>query len=892
MHLSSSIMEFRPCKQQWDSMDENWRLNMKKRRPSTSRTYRGQQDYLLDYHSRTSRMIASRLSRLEPPNHILVFRSGSLQVVAILPRLRLRFSVNDHQLSCDTFPKTVVDDNQSCGTLIGLRSRLVLRSTIDINHDMRLSRSVLVTHGAFNIQRGTHHVEVLTDTSKLQSVSYSKFDIDEELGRLGGEANLTDRLLKIYLHAITSYCLPDPLLERMGVEQALLELSSGAVHSFTRLESPELRILALIGTVTPRRVFYPAHLQCMESVEWLPISVFAQHFAFAPMVKNLLAYAQVQGIFSPLSESTSASLVALVQEIDRHRVETLLQRAGSRSAILYPAGLVVGREGNRPAYSVIDFDHRGRGVNPSDVRTSDSDVSTVAQAVRLVRLQHHGIESSLKQDLLDAFGCTVEPSARILELGYSPEWYSPKLSTHWIRMFNLARHSHQHGTAGHHALAFSLATLSYRSASLRIWIPVLAAIAHNHSMRTIAPPKWTSYDLSQGFERVQSRVETLIRSHELPTESTPAGLLSAGYQESGRDFANRQQTMYRQGINSRVPEFARQLMRQHVPLRSPGSDYLSWFDVERCLDATTNYFEHCAHNSALRRHLDEVERVLHSASTPQIEMSIRRIHSVASKLVHTSVRKKTLRVAGIKYRGLRGLPFLPSTCPVFPPSTPTHLQCDGFFEDIQHLNRTSDDPIRDLEDLVEELTASGDSIRCLYGSDLRESLLALQQKSTTTPRVLRTRSAVSDALSTALLATSVRYQIAWQGQLQQLRESSTPQSGIIGTVLELSGLMPRHSLPDFLRVLREEPSCRGIMLLARLVILYQQLERMRKLVVNWKPEDLVKEYTNWRPESTESADDLLLQVTGIVVLVFSVLIVARSTPTSASANTSPPLRRK
>jgi hypothetical protein len=438
MHLGSHTMEFRPHEQQWKSSDENWRLHLDSL--LISRTYRGQHDHLLDYHSRTFRMISSRISRLEPANHVLVFRSGGLRVSALLPRLRLRFSLADSCLSCDTFPQTVVDDDQSCGTMIGLRNRLVLQSTINTNRDMRLSRSVLITHGTFDVQRNTHHVRVFTDTSKQRSVLYSKFEVDEELGRLSGEANLTNRLLKIYLHIITTYCLPDPLLQRMGVEQALLELSSGAVHSFTRLEPSELHMLTLIGTVTPRRLFYPAHLQCMESVEWLPISVFAQHFAFAPMVKNLLTYAQSQGIFSAFSKTMEDQLLASVQEVDRNRAETLLERAGSRTALLYPAGLIYGREGNRPACSVVDVNHHGRGS--SGVSPIDSNVTAVAQAVRLVQQHHDGVDWNLKQKLFDAFGSSVMPSKEVLELGYSSEWYTPQLPTHWLQMFDLARHSH------------------------------------------------------------------------------------------------------------------------------------------------------------------------------------------------------------------------------------------------------------------------------------------------------------------------------------------------------------------------------------------------------------------------------------------------------------------
>jgi hypothetical protein len=55
------------------------------------------------------------------------------------------------------------------------------------------------------------------------------------IGRLMDNGSLHSKLFLAYLHALTSFCLPDPLLQRTGTELALSILRSAAVRSFDRL---------------------------------------------------------------------------------------------------------------------------------------------------------------------------------------------------------------------------------------------------------------------------------------------------------------------------------------------------------------------------------------------------------------------------------------------------------------------------------------------------------------------------------------------------------------------------------------------------------------------------------------------------------------------------------
>jgi hypothetical protein len=852
MNLATQVMEFRPRQDPWTSNPENWCLRMKSGQPSIRRLHRRAEEHLVDYHSPTFGMLSKRVSRLEEACDLIIIRTTNLLVYAILPRLRLQFSINGTKLACDTFPNTAVDDDQSCGTLIGLRNRLVLRSTLNTGANMRLSRSVLIPHGTFNVERQGHHVHVNTDTSDRASVTYSRFDVDDELGRLSGESNLTDRLLKIYLHAVTTSPLPDPLLQRMGVEQALQELSSGAVHSFLRLDESQFRMLDLIDSITPRRAFYPPNMRCMETVEWSPLSVFAQHAAFAPLVHGIMQHAQTMSMFD----------TSTIWELPSSRQDYLLQRAAGRVAQFYPASMSLGRQGNTPNFTVVDETYGGRVRG----ETTEVDVNAAAQAVQLVWLQYTGVNSMLQQDLLQAFSSNrVQPPAHALRLGYHPDWSQLQLRTHWLAMYDLARHSHRKGTAGRHALAFSLCTMSYTSTFLRIWVPILAAVASNHRIRTTDPPEWTSYDFSHGFEPRKSQVEALIVQHSLPMQDTPAYNLVQRSDESGQEHLNRQQSAHYNAVQSKAREWAQHLMGQRGTLYSSGFDYNKWLDEDDCLASVTEYFDHCAHNAELRQHLGTVGSTLRDGSNAMTEVFIDQTKSRSFELVDASTRTGAFERPRTVYRKISGI--FPRAARTDPPGLiHYHLQLEHFLQ-LARVDERVSSSHSDLLRLIDELQLDNDSIRRLYGDDLSRSLLALQQGPSVTPHVQIAHQATPGDLSQTLQHASMHYRKLWQTQLQRIQElhiaSVEPDLQVI---LALSGLMARHALSDCMKTMsarsdpQGDPEPHPIVCLSRLFILYQQLERMRKLAAGNRFGDLAKEYANWRPVSYESSDDILLQV--------------------------------
>lgn len=294
----------------------------------------GKRERLLDIRSPTAAMISSVLNPLESGQFIDVrcYSSGIGGVSAHLPRLNLEFFINPGgELECRQFPGMVVDRDQNMGTLVGLENRLVVHQSS--------VRSVIIPYGKIHFETCDSHIRAWIDTKGLQKVKYHIYTIDTRLGRLVGNGSLASNLYKTFLHAITSYCLPDPLTRgegtyqalagRTGTEEALAGLRAAATWSFQTLdnEGVEADLLKLISSLTPGRIYYPQHLKNMQTVEWNCLSPVSQHDEFYAIVSSIFAHASRFHIFREGSQEPKVS--TYIKETSDCN---LLERAAVRNA--------------------------------------------------------------------------------------------------------------------------------------------------------------------------------------------------------------------------------------------------------------------------------------------------------------------------------------------------------------------------------------------------------------------------------------------------------------------------------------------------------------------------------------------------------------------------------
>jgi hypothetical protein len=853
---------------QWQSSPSNWKITLAtpgQQVPCAVRVGSNEDtEYLLDYRSPSFDMLAQRLSGLEKSTFMqVVYVPRTRLAYVVLPRLRLRFTLAaDGSLESNDLPSMVVDPSQSSGTFVGLRNQLVLCHK---NPALRHQRCILIPHGSdiCSVQQDGH-VRITIDTPDIASVRYHRYDIDGDLGRLSTQSSLTSRLFKIYLHAITSSYLPDPLTRQTGVEQALWELTSAASCSSMTLQASDVAMLDLIGSLTPRREFYPAHLRCMATIHWNPaIGVFPQHSAFAGIVQSILQHSDSLAIFHD-------STLGLKDSIDKvHREPLLLQRASTRSQYLYPSGMVTALHGIP-----------GRLISSSSQDTiytrRDTDslrLKAAMWAVRLARTRNTYLQYNLTDFITESCSSITDPEDE-LQLGYHSEWLSLSPSS-WLTLYDLCRQSNRFGRVGYHRLTFSLAALSYSCSEMRCLIPVGIAAACNWRLHEEAPPQWMSYELHYGFSPDLAIVVAMITDQfALPLPETPAEDLERDHDEDVPAHAERQRDLYIANLQSRALSLASYFFTQDInnelELPTPSDpdstedDHSRWIDTRGCLKAVSEYFTHCAHNDELRSHLIRVEAILRS-DHPRAEQHLLDFDSFQAPDIldviafSTQDRCGSSRIPTLLDRLTGTDGHLPSSVPV-PNAIHVASATDG-----HGLGLETD--FDDLTMLVDELRG-GTGIVSVYGHDLTRSLVAAKEQST----LSRSNHVVSSSPTLAKLSDFLsELKRVWQSTLSQIQSlvlAPSDSRADVDCILGVCGLLPRTTLIHMLRALTfSERSCLSperkqyLIHLAQSIVLYQHAMRMRNLAALGQEEELVVEWKNWRANfEEETEDDLLLQV--------------------------------
>ncbi|KAF8956269.1 hypothetical protein BDZ97DRAFT_1925661 [Flammula alnicola] len=606
MDVHSGEVEFRPLDRLWHQSSQNWRLVFSPDGPSRMIQRTSGTRYLIDIRSGTFQGIAGRIRPLEYSEYLTTVyevQSGTLSIE--LPRFRLSFFLSSGKLESKNMLGMVIDENQCTGTMVGLSSQLVLRHKDPRFAALPRSRCVLIPHGGvdFTLSPDQNHVRVNIDTRSnfMRQVMWYKYEIDSDLGLLVSNVNLTSRLYRIYLHALCSHPLPDPLTSQTGTDHALQELGAAGCFSFQRLTEADINLLRLIGNITPPRHYYPKHLRAMQTIKWSPhLPALSQQGTFDSAVHSILQYAQSLTIFAEPKERG----VDLDYKLDCDSF--LMTRATGRNAVYYEGGVNISP----------DFDRRHDSRDSPHITDHDSDGIEALNTSRLVYAWPVGLTRPLEtSELLEAFKEWRHMSGLIPDqsLIYTQEWLHIDLSEKWLSLYDLCRRTGQH-ISTKFELVFSFAALAYSKPSLRKYIPILLAIATIHRSFFIAPPPHSSYDLTDGFEPVRERVRSMIVSGTYDFDSSPAGQLLREPNETLSAFRYRQSMHHEEISQRRINNAADYLMNQwrcSTP-RSPfyQTDDSSWFNTEKIMTGVTAYFASCSRNTDLRSFASQVTTML------------------------------------------------------------------------------------------------------------------------------------------------------------------------------------------------------------------------------------------------------------------------------------------
>ncbi|KAG8729403.1 hypothetical protein FRC10_003931 [Ceratobasidium sp. 414] len=559
-------------------------------------------------HSLAFKDIARQLEPLESPRFLHVTQSDSdtTKIIAELPRLKLAFIVNeDLQLESCNLCGHIVDETQSGGALFGLHNQIALRPKDSVAESLPQSRISFIPYGAVKFEAQGNHVQVTVDCGSERHLTFYQYKINTDLGYLAGSNHsLTSRLYKIYLHALTSHCLPDPLTGRAGTEEALHELSESATSSFDQIDQEQARLLQLIGSLAPQRVYNPPRLQSTQATIWANFPPLAQHYAFCTTENSILDRARSLQLFDPLGFD-------LEPHVTRFN-EILLKRAAHRTRKYYPAGRVARLQTVLDGPANTDHLYEARDHHASGW-TGRGQAASWASSVVHGRWGRPTYWPGELTQLAESWNAIGDPPAELC-LTYNPDWLCLEPPSCWVSLYNLCR---QASEADWCRLCICLAAAMYSDPPLpQSLVLVLVAFATNRSFLDLAPPVHSSYQLQDEYHPTSERVRRFVMGSIRDIIHTPAINIPLYDDESNYDLSQRRQSDYNKNVAALTSELAQMWVDcwPNTPT-APSGNYSSWIDVARCLQQVQVYPRNCSKNVELKTHLDEVTQALSACPT-------------------------------------------------------------------------------------------------------------------------------------------------------------------------------------------------------------------------------------------------------------------------------------
>ena len=581
LNLSSHEVEFRPLERLWTTSTKNWRLLYHAKSPS--HLFKGDTK-LIDVRSVTFARTMDIFGALDAWEHTHVsLDDGRLNVH--FPRLDLHFFLNrENHFQCHELHR-IVDPDQSLGTMIGLKSRLVLCGIGQLvrKHD----RLLIFPQGKVSVSKSGPHVCVTMSSTKGHKIRLFRYQIDGVLRRLQGPGDITSILYKAYLHAVTSYVLPDPFTGNTGTEEALACLRSQAMSLTKPADEEVARLLKRISKLTPDRKLYPKHIRVMQQVQWNPsLSMIAQHDDFVVLAQQILASGDRFLAFYPDSKG------ALYPSRDKD----LLARAKARNH-----GLCSSRSGIDVAMNQWDISYEARDyVSSSERATNTYNVASLVQEwPKKCRVSQRLLQELQLLNTVSGFGTcfkSSEPLSELLNISFATSWGS---------LLELCRSSSQQEDT--YRLLFLFSTIAYGDKNTdSVQLPTLLAFAFSRELRAISnfPPPHASYSLFYGITFQSPSVRNIIQRRMKrfrPSRRRMTASDRLAEEEKYEDDKKKQ-------INNVLDHYNRQW-----PCRKPQAPSVAdanLLDISAAGSEINNLFAHWTHNGEFQSYISRAQLML------------------------------------------------------------------------------------------------------------------------------------------------------------------------------------------------------------------------------------------------------------------------------------------
>ncbi|KAK6529493.1 hypothetical protein TWF281_008666 [Arthrobotrys megalospora] len=841
LNLTDNTLRFHQSSVWWKdlSTSEDWILNLSD--PERREMVRGD-SYLLDMRGNIHASVHRILNPIEKINYIVTMTSGRQPISIDLPRYKLEFFINEsNEVECRSLRGWTIDPNQGTGTFIGLQNFLKLRMESQPSHN----ESILVPFGqiTWSNEGNGNHVSVRV-TPPDHERRYAIYPVDRVLNRLLDTETSKARYTRLYLHALCSGILPDPLTGRTGVDEALDGLKTAASFSLQTLHESDAKILKSIASLTPWRGFYPNNPEVMQKIGW--------EKSLPTWVQNDNFYFRIVDIFADWSRRQFLVEGSARYEPLDFGSQDLLERAKYHNS----------------AFSQGDYD-ADRRVSHCYVHSLRHELSANETHVYdIARASFQWNESNdVEVTLWKRFASLKTLSGQQSNFALS---YTPKLSesdpiTEWCSLYNWCRSSTKQDRF---TLIFVFGSWVYANASNKEVLKSLVTVAASRAFQGIAAPPYDLFEPRIGLQPQKSFVEDAFRSSGLSFEqseyaSFACTAVSRLSYEDDDEYARRRRIEYARAFESQIDAATEAVMAQssaRSPARLGGSHSL--LGVSIAMDGIRARFEVCYRNRALFEYFDRLKLLL--GPFRGIEGTISSFE--VSTMTHPALKEQPLDPA----RYSCSLPKLLSHR--IPPDTArlrelrkdhtTKIFFAGLRGQMVAAPGHSGDTIRPI---IAKLKNSTKPFTQKYADEVVESVKALED--TETPGSLKSaaRTNLGERISQYRDATA----ICEEDFLRELQSTLSPQSDL-EKLLAVSGLWPSLTKLDILQELRlkrrEQLSrewARAIVNFGEAVTWLQRSNRLRRLDPEKDIQEIEKEIRNFEKEhwnAEEYIDWLLFEI--------------------------------
>ncbi|KAK0369926.1 hypothetical protein CLIM01_12717 [Colletotrichum limetticola] len=837
---NEDCVEFCDSRTPWRHATSNWKL----RRTQNGRDWslhRGE-DVLIGINKESSLLLASILEPLEDRDWIHVIQRNSNAIFIDLPRTGLEFTLvpGTSAMVSKQYRGMVIDSLQSIGSLIGMRDKLVLRASQSLDTCLTPRRRVLVMDGNVSHVATAEHVQVRIAKDSHRKVH--TYDVDEQLGRLVSNGSLQSKLFLAYLHALTSFCLPDPLTRRTGTEEALNILGSASTRSFDCLSHENVQLLSFIAKLTPGRSYYPAHERVMQTVHWdQGLSFLSQHGLFLGRVRSIFDHASRSEFLYPERYVKPPAL----DHADAH----LLDRDNIRSS----------------TFRISDFGAelhcitKDKDYEPRD-RSVTSSSSKSHSVARMVFFNQPALFQSLPPSfgshLWDYLKQTSEVSYRsgtsvIAEIAYDSGLLLEStgfIAKNWIDL-------HRDVIPGvcKFKLMIWLATLAFATSANIGVIQTLASFRTSPQAMQVSSPAGNNFQLSKGAKVDSAMLQKVILSGAVPYNSSPEANLARNSYESSSAYDQRRSSQFKSKRQMAVNTLVSCLRSQwpckvpEIPLAHQNQNlWRTYIRVNHVLPAIKTHFRMWHDNLLFERYVNTIASNMPSA--------------VRSSQFPCPLLTTPIWSLSVARRFISGNDIFRRAKPP-PPARGLHILCQETLPELRKYDYR-------MPELLSVLRARAQgTYEQLYVDELDASFRALQRKGITS----------SNAPGSAPLKKEVL--VAY---LQQWKEEVDRQyNAIVTALLGLEGEQPSTAIEGFDLYCR--PRTSPVVILQRLnkdhvkntptkwrerIVDYgvamTQLQRAERMVASMDdPPALGNElrnpgHANWKP--LDYPDTLLLEI--------------------------------